>query len=72
MLINWQKQASNDIKSLFHNTNEYKFHLKTLREFSKTVMYFSEKSLPLGLAFYSEVENAISPVAKNPTAALCR
>lgn len=64
MLINWPKQASNDVKNLIHNTNEYKFHLKTLREFSKAVMYFSERSLPLGLAFYSEVENALVMLPK--------
>ena len=34
---------------------------------SKSVIYYSTKNFPLGLAFYSEVENAINKIAKNPT-----
>ena len=46
---------------------KYKFHPEALHEFSESVMYYSEKRLPLGLAFYSEVENAINKIEKNPT-----
>ncbi len=46
---------------------KYKFYPEAFHEFRESVIYYSEKSLPLGLAFYFEVENAINKIVKNPT-----
>lgn len=46
---------------------KYKFHPEALQEFSESALYYSDKSLSLGLAFYSEVENTICILTQNPT-----
>ena len=46
---------------------KYKFHPEALHEFSESVIYYTDKSSSLGIAFYSEVERAIRKIIKNPT-----
>jgi plasmid stabilization system protein ParE len=45
---------------------KYKFHPEAQIEFSESVLYYSEKNLKLGTAFYTEIENVICKITKNP------
>jgi toxin ParE1/3/4 len=44
----------------------YSFHPEADVEFKEAILYYSEKSRSLGLAFYSEIEYAIERIVKNP------
>ncbi len=46
---------------------KYTFHPEALIEFSEAALYYSMKGSGLGLAFYTEVENAIQRIVENPT-----
>ena len=44
----------------------YSFHPEARAEFKEAILYYSEKSPSLGLAFYTEVEHAIERIVQNP------
>ena len=44
----------------------YSFHPEARAEFKEATIYYSEKSPSLGVAFYSEVENAIEKIVEDP------
>lgn len=43
------------------------FHPEALIEFSEAALYYSQKDTGLGVAFYTEVENAIQRIIEKPT-----
>ncbi len=45
---------------------KYVFHPEALIEFSEATIYYSEKNLKLGLAFYTEVKNTIHRIIETP------
>lgn len=44
----------------------YSFHPEARLEFTEATLYYIEKSVSLGAAFYSEVEDAIEKIVAHP------